>query len=86
MSVDYKLVGKEYLVNDSSYVVMHNEHGNEIEWNNPLVSTETLAGDLEAWLAEYFLGDVEYNISWRGDPRVDAGDLMYLELKNKKQH
>lgn len=84
LSVDYKLVGKEYLVNDSSYVVMHNEHGNEIEWNNPLVSTETLAGDLEAWLAEYFLGDVEYNISWRGDPRVDAGDLMYLELKNRE--
>ena len=43
-----------------------------------------LANDLASWLAEYFLGDVEYNISWRGDPRVDAGDLMYLELKDRE--
>ena len=27
---------------------------------------------IEEWLAEHFLGLVEYNISWRGDPRVDA--------------
>ena len=83
LTVNCKLVGKEYFVNDSNYIVTHNEHGSEIEWNNPLVSTETLASDLESWLAEYFLGDVEYNISWRGDPRIDAGDLMYLELKDR---
>lgn len=84
LTINYNLVGKEYLVNDSDYVVMHNEHGIEKRWNNPLVSTELLANDLEAWLAEYFLGDVEYNISWRGDPRLDAGDLMYLELKDRE--
>ena len=84
LTVNCTLLGKEYLVNDSEYVVQHNEHGSEINWNNPLVSTEMLANDLASWLAEYFLGDVEYNISWRGDPRVDAGDLMYLELKDRE--
>ena len=84
LTVDCTLLGKEYLVNDSEHVVQHNEHGSEINWNNPLVSTEVLANDLASWLAEYFLGDVEYNISWRGDPRVDAGDLMYLELKDRE--
>jgi hypothetical protein len=84
LNVNCNLLGKEYLVNDSEYVVTYNEHGSEITWNNPLVSTEMLANDLESWLAEYFLGDVEYNISWRGDPRIDAGDLMYLELKNRQ--
>ena len=83
LTVGYKIKGKEYVVDDFVYVVNHNEYGDEKTWNNPLISSTELAKDLEEWLASYFLGDVEYNISWRGDPRIDAGDLMYLELKNR---
>ena len=84
LTINCSLLGKEYVVNNSDFVATYNEHGSEINWDNPLVSTELLASDLEMWLAEYFLGDVEYNISWRGDPSMDANDLMYLELKNRE--
>ena len=84
IAVDCTVSGKEYEVNDYQYTVNHNEYGDEISWDNPLISTNELASDLEQWLAEHFLGDVEYNIPWRGDPRIDAGDLLYLELKNRE--
>ena len=83
LTVGYKIKGKEYAVDDFVYVVNYNEYGDEKTWNNPLISSTELAKDLEEWIASYFLGDVEYNISWRGDPRIDAGDLMYLELKDR---
>lgn len=50
---------------------------------NPLISTTELAKDLEEWLASYYLGDVDYQIKWRGDPRTDANDLYYMELKDR---
>ena len=84
LSVNCTVDGKEYIVNDYQYTVNHNEHGDEIAWNNPLVSSDEHADNLEKWLAEHFLGDVEYSIPWRGDPRIDAGDLLYLELKNRE--
>ena len=84
LTVNCIVNGKEYMTNDYPYIANYNEHGDEISWDNPLVSSIEHAADLEKWLAEHFLGDVEYNIPWRGDPRVDAGDLLYLELKNRE--
>ena len=43
-----------------------------------------MAVDIEKWLSTYYLGDVEYEISWNGDPRTDANDLFFLELKNRE--
>ncbi len=82
---DIELVvsGYEYVADESYYKVNHNPNGQEMKWNNPLISTNELAKDLEEWLASYYLGDVDYEISWRGDPRVEASDLFYLELKNR---
>ena len=39
------------------------------------------AKELEKWLSSYFLGDVEYEIEWKGDPAVDANDLFHLETR-----
>ena len=63
--------------------VLHNDTGSEISWNNPLISTTDQAKALEEWLASYYLGDVDYQITWNGDPRVDANDLFYLQLKGR---
>lgn len=41
--------------------------------------------DLEEWLSSYYLGELEYQFDWRGDPRVDANDLFYLELKDGRK-
>ena len=82
--IELIIEGYEYVADESYYRVTHNPNGQEIEWSNPLISTDEQARDLEEWIATYYLGDVDYEISWRGDPRVEANDLFYLELKNRE--
>ena len=82
--IELVIEGYEYVADESYYRVTHNPNGQEIEWSNPLISTDEQARDLEEWIATYYLGDVDYEISWRGDPRVEANDLFYLELKNRE--
>lgn len=77
----YSISGYEYLISEQKHSVHYNDSGEVKTWSNPLVSTAEHAADLEEWLAEYFLGDVEYEIDWRGDPAVDASDLFHLETK-----
>lgn len=76
--------GFEYVKTESFVTRQHGTRGVEKQWKNPLISTNELANDLEEWLAEYFLGDIEYSLNYRGDPRVDANDLFYLELKDRE--
>lgn len=79
----YKVSGKKYTIDIFQEKSIYNAHGEEMLWNNPLISNREHAKDVKDWIATHFLGDVEYEISWRGDPRIDAGDLIYLELKNR---
>lgn len=79
--IRYSVRGYEYVVDELYYRENHNDTGVEKEWSNPLISEEALAKDQEEWLASYYLGDVDYQIPWNGDPRTDANDLFFLELK-----
>lgn len=83
VSVKYSVFAYEYVVDQVKYIASHNANGDEITWKNPLISTEEHAKLLEEWLSTYYLGDVDYQIKWRGDPRTDANDLFYLELKDR---
>lgn len=76
------ILGYEYVKYESNYTKQYNTSGLEKTWSNPLISTDSHAKDVEEWLASYFLGDVDYKFNWRGDPRVDAHDLFFLERKN----
>lgn len=82
-NISFSVSGYEYVANESYVKVNHNPNGQEISWNNPLVSTSEHAKDLEEWIAEYYLGLIDYEIPWRGDPRTEANDLFYLELKDR---
>lgn len=79
--IKYVVRGKEYKTEEQYLRKNYHENGEEITWKNPLISTTEQAKDLEEWLASYYMGDVDYQISWRGDPRTDANDLFYLQLK-----
>lgn len=81
--IRYSVKGYEYVVDGQVYRKVHNDTGTEKAWNNPLISEESHAKDVEEWLASYYLGDVDYQISWNGDPRTDANDLFFLELKDR---
>ena len=82
--VKFVVNGYEYVSDENNYTANHNPHGQEVSWNNPLISTIEQAKDLEEWLASHYLGDVDYEIEWRGDPRVEANDLFYLDLKERE--
>lgn len=74
--------GRCYDIAEKPFSHIYDTTGQIIEWNNPLISDVTYAQKLEAWLAQHLLGNVDYTITWRGDPRVDANDLFYMELKD----
>lgn len=77
--VKVTLNGNYYTQKESNHTVNHQSTGNDVTWSNPLVSTRSHARDLNEWLSSYYLGKVEYDIPWRGDPRTDANDLFYYE-------
>lgn len=77
--VEYTIEGYEYTKEEQTYTVSHGQDGKEISWSNPLISSVAQAKELETWIYEWYEGDVEYEIDWRGDPRVDANDLFFMD-------
>ena len=80
--VKVAIQGYEYAVDEQIVSVTLNATGKEVSWSNPLISDVEHALLVEEWLSDFYLGDVEYEFSWRGDPRIDADDLLNLELKS----
>lgn len=81
-TVKYTLKGHKYTVYEGNYRVQHDTIGAEKEWKNQLVSTDMHAADLEEWIAGYYRNNLQYEFKYRGDPRVDANDLFYLQREN----
>ncbi|MDO4333823.1 MAG: hypothetical protein Q4C58_14225 [Eubacteriales bacterium] len=84
VSVKYTLKGYEYTAYISNYTVRHDTVGTEKEWKNQLISNDQLAADLEEWLAQYYLNNITYEFQYRGDPRIDANDLFYLQRRDEE--
>lgn len=84
IEISFSVSGKKYNINKYPVLKKYNPYGQEIIWENPLISDAIHAAKIRDWIAVCLTGDVEYEIYWRGDPRIDAGDLMYLELKDRK--
>lgn len=79
--VEIILSGREYVISNAHYIKRLNPTGTVQTWNNVLVSSAEHASDLADWVGEYMEADREYELSYRGDPRIDANDLFYLENK-----
>ena len=56
-----------------------NNQGKTIKWENPLISDMTMAADLAEWLGEYYTAGIEYEYNTRGNPEIDANDIVYQE-------
>ncbi len=77
--VNLIITGYEYAVTAAAIVKSINPTGTVESWTNPLVSTKIHATDLAEWIGEYMVADREYNVSYRGDPRIDANDILFME-------
>jgi hypothetical protein len=73
------VTGKYYTVTDNVYSIDVHEKGVEKNSANPLIGTNMMAQQQAKWLKDYYDDDLEYSLTYRGDPTVDADDLFYLE-------
>ena len=45
------------------------------------MSDTVQAADLADWIGDYMKSDREYDLQYRGEPRIDANDIAFLENK-----
>lgn len=71
--------GYRYKVVEKYAVKTLHNRGKTVKWANPLISDMTMAQDLVEWLAEYYMAGIEYEYDTRGNPEIDATDIVYQE-------
>lgn len=81
VSGTYKLVvnGQEYKKSDKSVVIALNTVGKDITWENPLLDNASSSMNVANWLADYYRSVIEYEYNTRGNPELDANDVIYQE-------
>lgn len=80
-AVEVSISGREYLTSQTKVSRQLNPTGSLETWENPLVSDLIHAVDLSDWIGDYMKADREYDLQYRGEPRIDANDIAFLENK-----
>ena len=78
-SFKLEVQGYRYKIVEKCATVSLNARGKTIKWKNPLISNTTMANELAAWLADYYTAGIEYEYDTRGNPELDATDIVYQE-------
>lgn len=60
-----------------TYVV--NPTGENITFENQLISTNAHALQVAEWIANYYGNNVTYNVMYRGEPRIEAADYLFMD-------
>lgn len=78
-SFKLEVQGYRYKIVEKHATVSLNARGKTVKWKNPLISNTTMANELAAWLADYYTAGIEYEYDTRGNPELDATDIVYQE-------
>ena len=78
-SFKLEVQGYRYKIVEKYATVSLNARGKTVKWKNPLISNTTMANELAAWLADYYTAGIEYEYGTRGNPELDATDIVYQE-------
>lgn len=78
-SFKLEVQGYRYNIVEKYATVSLNARGKTVKWKNPLISNTTMANELAAWLADYYTAGIEYEYDTRGNPELDATDIVYQE-------
>lgn len=72
--------GKPQVVEDNVFYNKNlNLKGNTVEWKNPLVSTVEQATNIAEWLGNHYKNNISYDVEYRGEPRISASDIIYMD-------
>ena len=74
-----EIKGRKYNIVEKQVGVSLNTRGRVIKWSNPLLSDEQMANQLLQWLKEYYTSGIEYEYDTRGNPELDANDIVNQE-------
>lgn len=77
--VKLEVLGYRYKITERYAINSLNSTGKTIKWENPLISDMEMAKDLAEWLGDYYKSGIEYEYSTRGNPEIDANDIVYQE-------
>lgn len=78
-SFKLEVQGYRYKIVEKYATVSLNARGKTVKWKNPLISNTTMANELAAWLADYYAAGIEYEYDTRGNPELNATDIVYQE-------
>jgi len=75
----FEVIGHRYNIVEQYAVKELNNRGKTVTWENPMISDMTQATKLAEWLGEYYDAGIEYEYTTRGNPEIDATDIVYQE-------
>lgn len=78
-SFKLEVQGYRYKIVEKYATVSLNARGKTVKWKNPLISNTTMANELATWLSDYYTAGIEYEYDTRGNPELDATDIVYQE-------
>jgi hypothetical protein len=71
--------GRRYSIATQKAICTLNERGKTVVWENPLMSDSETSMELAEWLGGYYNAGAEYKYNTRGNPEIDANDIIYQE-------
>lgn len=68
------------VVEDNVYIKKSINNSGEIRYcENQLISTEDHARIVAEWLGNYYANNISYDVQYRGDPVLEAADIIFME-------
>lgn len=68
------------VVEDNVYLKKSINNSGEIRYcENQLISTEDHARTVAEWLGNYYANNISYDVQYRGDPVLEAADVIFME-------
>lgn len=74
-----EILGYRYKIVERYATKSLNDRGKSVKWANPLISDMTMAAELAEWIGDYYTAGIEYEYDTRGNPEIDANDIVYQE-------
>lgn len=78
---EVEIKGIEFIISDSITTDRVKEIGEDKTSENKLIDCIDLAEKQAEWLHEYYDNDLEYTVTYRGEPAIDPDDQIYLESR-----
>ena len=74
-----EILGYRYKIVERYATKSLNSRGKSVKWANPLISDMAIAMELAEWIGDYYTAGIEYEYDTRGNPEIDANDIVYQE-------